>query len=344
MFERLRKAGLKLKPTKCYFGSGKVTYLGFVVSQRGISPDPMKVEAVKSFPCPQNICSLRSFLGLASYYRRFIPKFSIVANPLFTLTKKDVPYEWSEDCPKLFEALKCALVEAPLPAYPDFNCDFSLETDASGVGLGAVLTQKHTDGSTRPIAYASRTLQPHEKNYGATELEALGVVWAVKHFRHCHCCEVITDHEALKSLLNTPHPSGKLARWGMALQEVDLVISYRPGKNNVLADALSRHPVSCADDVSSVSEEALVAVVQQPLSESKSREVPRAQDRDLETRQHQDPLLRSVIQYLSHGEIPDDDRRARELSITSQQYVVLDGVLYHLETDKTLRVVPPECD
>ena len=131
VFERFRMAGLKLKPSKCCFGHGKVTYLGYVVSQQGISPDPSKVEAIRLFPQPRDIRSLRSFLGLASYYRRFISNFSIVANPLFTLTKKDVPYEWSEDCQRSFEALKCTLVEAPLLVYPDFSCPFSLETDAS---------------------------------------------------------------------------------------------------------------------------------------------------------------------------------------------------------------------
>ena len=118
-------------------------------------------------------------------------------------------------------------------AFPQFDRGFILDTDASGVGLGVVLAQKQDDGSVRPVAYASRTLQSHEKNYGVTEMEALGVVWAVRHFRHYlygHHCDVFTDHEALKSLLNTPHPSGELARWGLALQEVDLAIHYKPGK------------------------------------------------------------------------------------------------------------------
>ena len=123
-------------------------------------------------------------------------------------------------------------------AFPQFGSSFLLETDASGIGLGAVLAQEQPDGHVRPVVYASRTLQQHERNYGVTELEALGVVWAVKHFRHYlygNRCDVYTDHEALRALLNTPHPSGKLARWGLTLQELDCHIHYRPGPKNTNA-------------------------------------------------------------------------------------------------------------
>ena len=149
---------------------------------------------------------------------------------------------WSQECDTAFTQLKELLTRAPVLVYPSFGRDFLLETDASGVGLGAILSQKQEDGSIRPIAFASRTLFAHEKNYGISELEALAVVWAVKHFRHYiygYHCTVFTDHEALKSLLNTPQPSGKLARWGMALQELDLQIEYRPGRANVQADAVT---------------------------------------------------------------------------------------------------------
>ena len=180
-------------------------------------------ECCRSFPYPpSDLKSLRSFLGLASYYRRFIPHFSSVADPLHALTRKDAPFEWTAECENSFHTLKRLLTNAPILCFPDFSKKFLLETDASGIGLGAVLAQQQDDDTVRPLAYASRSLQQHERNYGVTELEALGVVWAVKHFRNYlygHRCDVFTDHQALKSLLNTPQPSGKLARWGMALQE-----------------------------------------------------------------------------------------------------------------------------
>ena len=136
------------------------------MSHQGIAPDPKKIEAVKTFPVPSDLKELRSFLGLASYYRRFIEGFSKVANPLFVLTRKDTPLRWSSSCQQAFETLKKLLTEAPLLEFPDFAKSFILETDASGVGLGAILAQEQENGTVRPIAYASRTLQKHEQNYG----------------------------------------------------------------------------------------------------------------------------------------------------------------------------------
>ena len=246
VFSRIREAGLRLKPKKCDFAQESVGYLGHIVSADGIQTDPEKLRAVHRYPIPTDVKSLRSFLGLASYYRRFVPRFSKIAAPLNALTRKDIPYVWTTECHQAFEELKELLTTAPLLKYPDFTRPFIMETDASGDGLGAVLAQRQEYGTIVPIAYASRSLQKHEKNYGITELEGLGVVWAAKHFRpylYGHSCTVFTDHEALKSLLNTPQPSGKLARWGMALQELNLTIQHRSGKHNANADALSRHPL-----------------------------------------------------------------------------------------------------
>lgn len=214
VFGRLRIAGLRLKPQKCHLVKQEVKYLGYAVSYSGISADPDKVTAVQDYPRPQTVKQLRSFLGLASYYRRFIPRFSQVAAPLYALTKKDASFKWTPTCQDTFKQLKQILTQAPVLTFPDFSKPFVLETDTSGIGLGAVLSQEH-DGIRKPICYASRTLQFHEKNYGVSELEALAVVWAVKHYRvylYGHKCDVYTDHEALLSLMNHPHPSGKLAR------------------------------------------------------------------------------------------------------------------------------------
>ena len=238
------------------FSREQVPYLGYVMSKRGIQVDPSKTDKVRNFPTPTDPTSVRSFVGLASYYRRFVPNFAAIATPLHHLTKKDVKFKWSNECEQAFCRLKSLLTEAPILAYPRFGGEehFLLETDASGVGLGAVLSQEQSDGKYHPVAYASRSLQPNEKNYPISELETLAIVWAVKYFRAYllgHPCTVLTDHAACLSLLNTPRPSAKLARWAMAIQEMDLLIKHRSGRSNAGADALSRHPCD-AGNVSAV--------------------------------------------------------------------------------------------
>ena len=137
------------------------------MSQDGLSTDPKKVEAVRNFPVPADLKTLRSFWGLVSYYRRFIPHFSTIANPLFSLTRKDADFEWSTDCQQAFDHLKHLLTTAPVMTLPAFEKEFLLETEASGLGLGAVLAQKQEDGRVRPIAFASRTCCPMKRTTGA---------------------------------------------------------------------------------------------------------------------------------------------------------------------------------
>ena len=313
-----------------------------MVSEDGISVDQSKVEAVQRFPVPSQVRELRSFLGLASYYRRFIEGFSKIAGPLFALTKKDAEFKWKDTCQQAFDRLKDMVTSAPLLVFPDFSKRFILETDASGLGLGAILSQEQSDRLIAPIAYVSRTLQQHEANYGISELEALAVVWATKHFRvylYGHPCDVYTDHEALQALLNTPHPSGKLARWGMALQELDLHLHYRPGKVNKNADALSRRPIQPQSIEITVEEtECIVAAITDPQSTNKDGEG----NATLAERQGIDVELNPIISYLKKGTLPDDEKAARELILNRKQYVLMDNILYHLAPDNTLRIIPPK--
>ena len=171
-------------------------------------------------------------------------------------------------------------------------------------------------------------------------MEALGVVWAVQQFRHYLCghkCTVFTDHEALRSLLNTPHPSGKLARWGLALQELDLQIQYRPGKHNANADALSHFPLSVAVESSPQNVVAAVTGIGAP---AKNREL----NRTLTERQKADPELQMLRAYLEDRTLPHDETQARHVVLTHEQYALVDDILYHVEPDKTLCVIPPVTD
>ena len=265
VFQRLREAGLKLKLSKCHFLRQSVDYLGYVITPCGLQPNQKQVAAVADFPVPVSVTAVRQFLGLTSYYRRFIHQFAKKAEPLHRLTRKDVEFTWDEDCQQAFELLKTTLVKAPILVYPNFERSFVVETDASICGLGAILSQEQSDGQLHPIAYGSRVLSVPQRNYGITELETLAVVWALTHFLayvYGHEVTVVTDHSAVKSILEKPNLSGKHARWwlkvyGSGVKKID--IRYRPGRENAGADALSRNPVLCPE--STLDEEFQVAAV-----------------------------------------------------------------------------------
>ncbi|KMQ81648.1 gag-pol fusion protein, partial [Lasius niger] len=186
VFQRLRDARLRLNPDKCRFCVEQLKYLesimGHVIDREKIRTDPEKVSAVADWPEPRTVKQVRQFLGMASWYRRFVANFSTIAAPLTRLTKKNARWTWGADEEHAFQELKRTLVSAPVLAYPDFTRRFVLQTDASNSGLGAVLTQNFEDGE-RVIAYASRTLNGAERNYSATELECLAVVWGIRRMK-----------------------------------------------------------------------------------------------------------------------------------------------------------------
>lgn len=165
---------------------------------------------------PESVTNVRQFLGLTSYYRHFIAQLAKVAALLHALTRKEAVFRWSTECQEAFEAFKAAITRSPVLAYPNFDVDFVLETDASVKGLGAVLSQYQSDGVLHPVAFASRSLSPAERNYGVTDLETLAVVWAMRQYRaylYGHKVTVITDHSAVKTVLGAPSSNGKHARW-----------------------------------------------------------------------------------------------------------------------------------
>ena len=244
VLERFRQHNLRVKASKCTFGASRVKYLGHVVSGEGIHTDPDKINAVASLQDPKNVEQVRSFLGLAGYYRKFIPNFATISAPLVNLTKKNTKFLWRDDHHEAFVKLKNLLCEAPILAYPQFDKKFILQTDASDLGLGAVLTQFDSMGNERAISYASRPLTDREKCYSATEKEALAVIFATDYFRVYLLGKeftLVTDHSALR-WLHSVEPKGRLARWVMQLQEYSFNVTHRAGIANGNADALSRLP------------------------------------------------------------------------------------------------------
>ena len=246
VLKRLRKAGLKLKLKKCNFLRSKIEYLGHTLSKEGIQVNDNKILAIKNYPTPGDKKAIKSFLGLASFYRAFIKGFATIASPLTDLLKKTAVFKWGEEQEEAFKMLKDKLTMPPVLAFPDFEQPFYMVTDASSKGIGSCLMQLH--GKTyRPIAYYSRKLRPAEKNYSVTDQESLAVIESLKHFRfiiYGNSVTVFTDHAAVLELLKNPHMSGRKARWFLIAQDYDINLRHIPGKQNLIADALSRYPTT----------------------------------------------------------------------------------------------------
>ena len=248
VFERLRHAQLKLGAEKCTFVAKEVSYLGHQVTSEGLLPDPNLLAAIREIaplPPPKNATEVRSFLGLAGYYRCYVKTFAANAGPLHALTRKEAVFHWGPECQDAFNRLKTLLTTSPITAFPDFSLPFRLYTDASTAGLGAILAQVR-EGKERIICCASRSLNQAEKAYPATKLECLAIVWAVAKFcpyLMSMSFEVYTDHYALKWLKTICTGSALLHRWSAVLEEYDFIVKHRPGKSQIHVDGLSRLPV-----------------------------------------------------------------------------------------------------
>lgn len=243
IFDRLRKNKLLLQPDKCEFMRKEVAYLGHIINEQGISPQPNKIMAITNYPIPRTQKNIKQFLGLVGYYRRFIKDFSKIARPLTKLLRKDQPFGWSEDQQTAFEFFKNALTSKPILQFPDFTKEFILTTDASQYAIGAILSQGEL-GKDLPIAYASRTCNKAEINYSTIEHELLAIVWAVQHFRpylYGRKFTIVTDHRPLTWLFNCKNQNSRLLRWRLKLEEYEYAIKYKPGNKNQV-DALSRNP------------------------------------------------------------------------------------------------------
>ncbi|GJY42766.1 putative reverse transcriptase domain-containing protein [Tanacetum coccineum] len=233
-----RKEKLYAKFSKCKFWILKVQFLGHVIDSRGIHVDPAKIESIKDWASPKTPTEIRQFLGLAGYYRRFIEGFSKIAKSMTKLTQKGIKFDWGEKEENAFQLIKQKLCSAPILALPEGSKDFVVYCDASHKGLGAVLMQRE-----KVIAYASRQLKIHEKNYTTHDLELGSVVFALKIWRHYLYgtkCTVFTDHKSLQHILDQKELNMRQRRWLELLSDYDCDIRYHPGKANVVADALSR--------------------------------------------------------------------------------------------------------
>lgn len=252
--EAFKKANLKLHPKKCKFAVKEADFLGFKFSSDGIMPSENHVQALKTYSPPTTVKETRRFLGLCNYFRRHIPNRSELMNPLTSLTRKNAPFKWSETCQTSFETLISLLTSRPLLAYPNFHQKFYLATDASTSGFGACLMQWEDDTqSFQPIAYYSRALNDHEKNYAATKLELVSAVNAIQHFKvYLQNPDLpftlFTDCSALSSIIKKPQTNPQMARFALILQNYNFDIKHVKGLTNSTADFLSRKTMNFVPD------------------------------------------------------------------------------------------------
>ncbi|UYV72292.1 K02A2.6-like [Cordylochernes scorpioides] len=309
----IQQAGLCINHEKCRFGSREIKVLGHLVTESGIRPDPDKIKAITNFPTPKTTTEVRSFMGLCSYYRRFVKDFANKAKPLHDLLRNNVKFLWSNEQEQSFQILKSALTTDPVLGHFKEDAETLVHTDASGYGVGAVLTQL-VEGKEKPIAYASRTLNAAERNYITTERECLAVVWAIYKFRPYLFGKhftVVSDHHSLCWLANVKDPSGRLARWALRLQEFDISIVYKNGKRHQDADCLSRSP----------------------LPQSNEDNIPELSSiTDIRKEQRSDVQTKKIIQEID--------------SKSESGYKIIDGILYRKNYDPMgkpwLLVVPKQ--
>ena len=325
---RLYSAGLTLNLRKCQFFRKQVTFLGHVVSKDGMATDPVKIQKVREWPEPRTAKELSSFLGLASYFRKYVKDFAQISAPLFRLTARDIQFQWTEEAQRTFECLKVALSEAPLVAFPRFGAEagiFTLDCDASDEGIGAVLLQEQ-DGIERVVAYGSHRLSKAQKNYSTTKKELLACVVFTQEFAHYITGKEFrlrTDHSSLQWLLNFKNPTGMIARWLDILGSFKFDIVYRPGTQNVVADALSRRPAERTDAACQTEQTETCHRVSSdnwPIS-------------FIQAEQKNDSIISELSCHLSSGRKPLKRHVSAEVRPMLQQWDrlrLLDGVLFRV--------------
>ena len=252
VLQRLEEYGLKVNQAKCKFLQDSVEYLGHVISASGLQQSPAKVEAIINMPAPEGSTQLRSFIGMAQYYARFMPNLATELAPLHHLLKKDVPWQWTETEQDAFEKVKSLLLKDNILVHYDPDLPLVLASDSSSYGLGAVLSHVMPDGSERPIAYASRSLSVREKKYAQIEKEALSIVWGVKKFQtylEGRRFSLITDHKPLKYIMDPGKAvpvtaAARLQRWCLFLGAFSYTIQHRNTKQHANCDGLSRLPLT----------------------------------------------------------------------------------------------------
>ena len=251
-FQRLAEKGMKLNVSKCSFAMKEIKFLGHIVSEKGVRPDPKNIEAVKKMPVPKSVKQIRRFIGMCNFYRRHIEGFASIASPLTDLMKKNRKFEWTDKCTTAFEVLKKKLISAPVLVKANQSLKFELHTDASDSHVGASLMQLEDGKGLQPIGYYSKKLNAAERKYAVTDREALAVVSACRFFSHYLWCKpftVLTDHQPLTTIFKKRTSCPRMSRYILEMRDYIYNIVYKKGAKHTVPDALSR-PVGAITELS----------------------------------------------------------------------------------------------
>ena len=243
----LRENDLYLKPKKCEFNKERIEYLGMVIQEGKISMDSVKLKGIQDWPIPSTVKQVWSFLGFGNFYRKFIKKFSKLAQPLNDLLKKDKKFDWTQECQQAFDTLKRKFTEEPVLMMPDQSRSYQIEVDASKYASGVVLTQTDSNGDRHPVAFLSKMFTEAERNYEIYDRELLGIIRALAEWRHYiqgsgHTTIVHSNHQNLTFFKSTQKLNRQQARWALYLSEFDIKLVHMPGSKMIQSDALSRRP------------------------------------------------------------------------------------------------------
>ena len=241
--EEAQRNNLFLKAKKCEFEKTKIEYLGMIIEEGQISMDPIKLARIWEWPAPATVKQVWSFLGFGNFYQKFISHYLDLAKPLTNLTKKDRKFKWTEGCQQAFDNLKKKFMEEPVLVMPDHNQPFQIESDASKLGTGAVLTQLDSNGDRDPVVFLSQTFTDTERQYENYDWELLGIIWALKEWQHYlqgsgHTTTVFSDHKNLTYFGTAQKLNDRQARWSLYLLEFDIKLKHLPSTWMVQSDAL----------------------------------------------------------------------------------------------------------
>ena len=334
----LRENKIYCRLQKCIFAASEIPVLGCLVGKNGVRPDPEKIKAISEWPTPNSVKDLRKFLGLATYLHKYARNFAGLALPLSRLLKKDVDWEWTAETQQSFEAIKQSLITAPILAIADHDKPFYVVCDASDFAIGCALMQRDVDDHERVIYYQSRQLKQAERNYPVHDKELLAMKYALAKFRVYLLGDkpfvVYTDHASLRTAVNTPHLSQRMARWLSFFAEYNFRVEYKPGRFNVIADALSRRPDYEANVDASVN--ALCSM----YTASTVTPLIYAHIRDAYKR---DDVLSRLVDHFSSPSAKSLNELPPSYRSNIHRYALRDGlVMYRVHADDNERVVVPD--